>query len=230
MVRKYSERITARMTRIIDPDEVLLIRQNTKIKFGSSDAIIGTVFMTNPGSFDFKHTEGWADFKSGKGLLNVLETEGYADLTMQNLIEVVREGYKQANLGSPDGIVQIFNISNIVQKKGEKAEEYHKKVKDVIEKSNSVDLSLLHDPATINEQAFLEACMSSNFIIMGFVDNVFSENVSDLKSWSQVIADRLIVAIDEKKRFSHPRRWRTEIHLKELAISEMCKVLKNSNR
>ncbi|MEI5873897.1 hypothetical protein [Bacillus paranthracis] len=230
MVRKYPERIAARITRIINQDEVLLIRQNTKIQFGSSGVIIGTVFMTNPGSFDFKHTRGWADFKSGNGLLNVLETEDYADLTMQNLIEVIREGYKNADRGAPDGIVQIFNISNIVQKKGEKAEEYHKKVKELIEKSNVVDLSLLHDPATINEQAFIEACMSSNFIIMGFVDNVFSENTSDLINWSHVITDRLIVAIDEKERFSHPRRWRTERHLKELAISEMCKVLENSNR
>ncbi|WP_099331464.1 hypothetical protein [Priestia aryabhattai] len=229
MVRKYPERITARMTRIIGQDEVFLIRQNTKIKFGSSEAIIGTVFMTNPGSFDFKHTKGWADFKSGKGHSNVLEAEDYADLTTQNLIEVIREGYKHANLGYPDGIVQIFNISNVVQSKGEDVENSHKKVTILIEESDDHELSLIQELVTNNEQKFLEACMSSKFIIMGFVDNVFSENVSALINWSHVISHRLIVAIDKKKRFSHPRRWRTERYLKEFAISEMCRILKNSN-
>ncbi|WP_400244581.1 hypothetical protein AB3U99_24240 [Niallia sp. JL1B1071] len=156
----------------MNQDDVLLIRQHTKIKFGSSTSVIGTVIMTNPGSFDFKNTKGWDDFKNGKGLLNVFEAEDYADLTMQNIIEVVREGYKSANLGSPDGIVQIFNISNVVQSKGEKAEDYHKKVRILIEKSNEFELSLLQEPATNNKQAFLDACMSSQFIIMGFVNNV----------------------------------------------------------
>ncbi|RBP04954.1 hypothetical protein [Rossellomorea aquimaris] len=225
MVRKYPERIAARMTRIINQDEVLLIRQNTKIKFGSSDAIIGTVFMTNPGSFDFKHTKGWADFKSGKGLLNVLETEDYADLTMQNLIEVIREGYKHANLGSPDGIVQIFNISNVVQSKGEEAEDYHKKVRVIIEKSDVQKLALIQDIVAVTEQEFLKACVSSRFVIMGFVNNVFTENVSNLIKWSRALEDRLVVAKDEKSRYSHPRRWRTEKNLKELAINEMCRAL-----
>lgn len=228
MVRKYPERIAARMTRIINQDEVLLIRQNTKINFGSSNAIIGTVFMTNPGSFDFKHTKGWAEFKSGNGLLNVLETEDFADLTMQNLIEVIREGYKNANLGSPDGIVQVFNISNVVQSKGEKAEDYYKKVRVLLEKSDEYGVSLIQEPVTNNKQIFLETCMSSKFIIMGFVDNVFSEKVSNLISWSHVISEKLIVATDKKKRFSHPRRWRTERHLKEQAIGRMSEVLNTS--
>jgi hypothetical protein len=228
MARKFPERIAARMTRIMNQDDVLLIRQHTKIKFGSSTSVIGTVIMTNPGSFDFKNTKGWDDFKNGKGLLNVFEAEDYADLTMQNIIEVVRDGYRYANLGSPDGIVQIFNISNVVQSKGEKAEEYHKKVRMFMEKSNKFELSLLQEPATNNEQTFLDVCMSSQFVIMGFVDNVFSESVSDIIKWSQAVSDRLIVAIDEKKRYSHPRRWRTEKHLKELAIRRMSQVLQTS--
>jgi hypothetical protein len=225
MVRKFPERIAARMTRIMNEDEVLLIRQHTKIKFGSSASEIGTVIMTNPGSFDFKKTKGWDDFKNGKGLLNVFETEDYADLTMQNIIEVVREGYLSANLGSPDGIVQIFNISNVVQSKGEKVEDYHKKVRMLIEKSNEIELNLLEEPVTNNEQAFLDTCLSSQFVIMGFVDSVFSKNVSDIIKWSQSVSDRLIVAVDEKKRYSHPRRWRTDKQLKELAIRRMSEVL-----
>ncbi len=225
MIRKFPERIAARMTRIMNEDEVLLIRQHTKIKFGSSASVIGTVIMTNPGSFDFKKTKGWDDFKNGKGLLSVFEAEDYADLTMQNIIEVVREGYISANLGSPDGIVQIFNISNVVQSKGEKVEDYHKKVRMLIEKSNEIELNLLEDPVTNNEQAFLDTCLSSQFVIMGFVDSVFSKNVSDLIKWSKSVSDRLIVAVDEKKRYSHLRRWRTDKQMKELAIRRMSEVL-----
>jgi len=230
MGRKFPERVAARMTRIITQNEVLLIRQHTKIRFGSSSSVIGTVIMTNPGSFEFKKTKGWSDFKNGKGTLDIFEAEDYADLTMQNVIEVIREGYKSANLGSPDGIVQIFNISNVVQSKGEQAEDYHKKVKMLLDKNNLIEKGLLHEPVTNHEETFLNICKSSPFIIMGFVDKVFSENVSNLIKWSQVLSDKLVVAIDEKKRYSHPRRWRTEKHLKELAISKMSQVLEKSIR
>ncbi|MEH7094074.1 hypothetical protein [Neobacillus vireti] len=225
MVRKFPERISARMIRILNQKKVFLIRQHTNIKFGTSAFIIGTVIMTNPGSFDFKNSKGWDDFKNGKGHLEVFDAEDYADLTIQNIIEVIREGYKSANLGTPDGIVQIFNISNVVQSKGEKAEDYHKKVKMLIEKSNEFDQNLITDPVTNNEQAFIDTCISSQFVIMGFVDKVFSNNVSDIIKWSRPLSDRLIVAIDDKNRYSHPRRWRTEKHLKELAIKRMSQVL-----
>lgn len=154
MVRKFPERVAARMTRIMNQNDVYLIRQHTKIMFGSSSSIIGTVIMTNPGSFEFKKAKGWEEFKSGKGELDVFEAEDYADLTMQNIIGVIREGYKAANLDSPDGIVQIFNISNVVQSKGEKVEDYHEKVSMLIEKSNEIELSLLREPVTNNEQVF----------------------------------------------------------------------------
>lgn len=69
-----------------------------------------------------------------KGSSRSFEAEDYADLTRQNIIEVIKEGYKSANLGTPDGIVQIFNISNVVQSKGERAEDYHEKVNILIKK------------------------------------------------------------------------------------------------
>jgi hypothetical protein len=225
MVRKFSELISARMTRIINQKNVLLIRQNTNIKFGTSASILGTVIMTNPGSFDFKNSKEWDEFKNGRGNIEVFEAEDYADLTMQNIIEVIREGYKSTNLGTPDGIVQIFNISNVVQSKGEKAEDYHKKVKILIGKSNELEQNLLTDPVTNNEEAFIDTCMSSQFVIMGFVDKVFSNSVSDLIKWSRSVSNRLVVAIDEKNRYSHPRRWRTETQLKEQAIKRMSQVL-----
>ncbi|PFD96422.1 hypothetical protein COE15_07665 [Bacillus cereus] len=46
-------------------------------------------------------------------------------------IEVIREGYKTANLGSPDGIVWNFNFSNVVQSKGEKGGECNEKSNDL---------------------------------------------------------------------------------------------------
>lgn len=190
-----------------------------------SDVKLGIVIMTNPGSFDFKNSNGWDDFKNGRGHIEVFEAEDYADLTMQNIIEVIREGFKSANLGTPDGIVQIFNISNVVQSKGEKTEDYHKKVKLLLGKGNELEQNLLADPVTNNEQAFIDTCISSRFVIMGFVDKVFSSNVSDIIKWSRLVSDRLIVAIDGKNRYSHPRRWRTERHLKEQAIKRMSQVL-----
>lgn len=71
--------------------------------------------------------------------------------------------------------------------------------------------------------------MASQFVIMGFVDKVFSKNVSDIIKWSEAVSGRLIVATDQKNRYSHPRRWRTEKHLKELAIKRMSQVLQISH-
>lgn len=207
MVRKFPELISARMTRLINQKEVMLIREHTNIKFGTTDSLLGIVIMTNPGSFDFKISKGWDDFKNGRGRLEVFEAEDYADLTMQNIIEVIREGYNSANLCAPDGIVQIFNISNVVQSKGEKAEAYHEKVKMLIEESTVPEQTLLIDPVTNNEQVFKDTCTRSKFVIMGFVDSVFSNNVSEIVKWSRSVSDRLVVAIDKKNRYSHPRRW-----------------------
>ncbi|EOP29451.1 MULTISPECIES: hypothetical protein [Bacillus] len=35
--------------------------------------------MTNPGSFDFKNTKGWDDFKNGQFPIDFVETKDYAD-------------------------------------------------------------------------------------------------------------------------------------------------------
>ena len=44
-------------------------------------------------------------------------------------------------------------------------------------------------------------------------------------NWSRSVSDRLIVAIDRRNRYSHPRRWRIEKYLEEIAIKRMSEVL-----
>ena len=103
MARKYPEPVSAIMLRIKDQDEIIFIRQKTEIQFGSSDEIIGAAFLTNPGSFEFKHSPGWNDFKEGKNGNwedDRFHAVDFADLTMQNLIEVIRQGYKGQGLGA----------------------------------------------------------------------------------------------------------------------------------
>lgn len=224
MAKKYPEKVSARMIRIIEQGEVYLIRHSTFIQFGTSSSLIGTVFMTNPGSFDFKNSSGWEDFKNGKGDVNIFSGEDYPDLTMQNIIEVVRESYKAANLGAPDGVVQIINLTNVVQSKKDKVEDYYQKVKRLINE-RGLDQALLTDVTTTDQQAFLDTCEKSKFVIMGFADKVFSEKVLTMKHWSHLVSNKLVVALDKKNRFSHPRRWRTDKDLKERAIEKMAQVL-----
>ncbi|GAK12698.1 hypothetical protein JCM19039_2491 [Geomicrobium sp. JCM 19039] len=79
------------MYRIIDDDEVLLIRKQTRIQFGESKATIGIILMTNPGSFKCENTEEWQLFQAGEGLHDHYDGENFPDMTMQCVIEVIRK-------------------------------------------------------------------------------------------------------------------------------------------
>lgn len=226
MVRKYPELVAAKMTRLKDLNgEFFFVRQSTKIKFGNSQEIIGRVIMTNPGSFNFSNSKDWEDFKNGDSMNDIYEDEDYADLTMQNIIEVMRESYKSANMGDPNGIVEIHNISNVVQSIGQQASEYHQKVLRIIETNKNMYMNLLQDPVTNDEQVFLDTCKSTPVVIMGFVHNVFTDKVNNLVTWSQDVSHKIVVAKDNSNRYSHPRRWRAEPNLKEEAIKKLTQIL-----
>ncbi|MFB4160390.1 hypothetical protein ACE1TF_10940 [Geomicrobium sp. JSM 1781026] len=210
------------MYRIIDDSEVLLIRKQTRIQFGEGKAVIGIVLMTNPGSFKCENTEEWQLFQAGEGLNDHYEGENFPDMTMQCVIEVIRKGYKRAGR-TPNGQVYIYNLSNAVQSKGDKGEHQHERLKTLITKQG-LDLALLEDPVTHDFATFYEYAHSLDFLMMGFVNHVFVERIAQVKKWAEQV-EQLVVSEDNRMNFSHPRRWRTDLLLKEKAIQRMSEVL-----
>jgi hypothetical protein len=227
MARKFPEPVSATMLRMKDNDEIIFIRQKTEIQFGSSNEIIGSAFLTNPGSFEFKHAPGWKEFKGGldgdwDG--DRFDAVDYADLTMRNIIKVIREGYFKAGLGAPNGKLKIYNLSNIVQPKGEAAEEYHNKAYRFIELHPARNISELIEPVITKKEVFLEECRSRRFVIMGFVDGVFKKEYNQIIEWAKSLSN-VVTSVDKKGRYSHPRRWQTEGYLNEAAIQKMEQIL-----
>ncbi|WP_204787484.1 hypothetical protein [Paenibacillus oryzisoli] len=210
------------MIRLIHDSEVLLLRHSTEIQFGDSTDLLGIVVMTNPGKFEFNKTTGWNAFKLGEGSSDTFIANDYPDLSMQNVIRVIRCGYESAGLLKPNGILRVYNLSNVRQPDGEKAEEYHERAKQVLP---CVRHQLLEDPITHSRELFLDECNKSKFVIMGFVDGVFEEKLQQVLTWSEEIEHR-ICAVDDKGRYSHPRRWRTEPNLMNQAIESLKIVLK----
>ncbi|MFD0620356.1 hypothetical protein ACFQZR_23095 [Paenibacillus sp. GCM10027629] len=221
MTRVYPEQVTASMIRVIHDDEVLLIRHSTEIHFGESDDLLGIAVMTNPGKFEFSKTSGWSEFKLGIGPTNTFEARDYPDLSMQNVIQVIRSSYESAGLSKPNGILRVYNLSNIRQPDGQKAEIYHSRAKHALPVEK---LSLLEDPITHSRECFLDECNKSRFVIMGFVDGAFNQKMKQLCSWSEEI-EHLACAIDDKGRHSHPRRWRTDPKLMNQAVESLKSVL-----
>ncbi|HFJ9318632.1 TPA: hypothetical protein ACGW54_003943 [Bacillus tropicus] len=84
-----------------------------------SGILAGIVDSLWVGEFKIEQGKAWSDMSVNDFVMKVARPKDFADLTMQNIIEVIRGGYKFAYLGSPDGIVQIFYIPNVVQSKGE---------------------------------------------------------------------------------------------------------------
>ncbi|MEW4328505.1 hypothetical protein Q0N12_17795 [Rossellomorea marisflavi] len=221
-MRKYTQIVTARMTRMKIENDLYFFRQRTHIRFGTSESVIGIVFMTNPGSFEFKQTSGWNDFKSGLGNQEFMEAESYADVTMQNIIEVINQGFRQSTMHEPDGIVKIFNISNLVQTDSKKVSTAHTKLRLYLGEERIMDM--LEDPVVHSKIGFHEECNQAMFLMMGFVRNVFPEHINRLVKWAEPYEDKLIVALDNKKHPSHPRRWRTEKDLGYQAVQRIADV------
>lgn len=221
MTRKYPEKVTASMVRVIHNGEVLLMRYATEVHFGGSTDLLGIVVMTNPGKFELKRTHGWDNFKAGRGLVDILEGIDYPDMTMQNVIEVIRRSYQELGLLEPSGVLRIYNLSNIRQPNGQQAELYHERAKLAVPEAL---VSYLEDPVTHDREKFLDECHQAKFVIMGFVHETFEDKMRQVISWSKDIKG-IVCAMDDKGRFSHPRRWRTEKELKEKAIVKLKTVL-----
>jgi hypothetical protein len=222
MTRKYPELVTASMIRVIHDNEVLLIRHSTEIQFGDSKELLGMVVMTNPGSFEFNKSPGWKAFKNGENSEDEFKAVNTPDLTMRNIIKAIRSGYE--GFSEPNGILRVYNLSNVRQSKGGKAEEYHDRAKKVLAPER---LYLLEDSITHSREAFLDECNRSSFVIMGFVNKVFDEKMKQVMDWSEHIIHQRVCAVDNKGRLSHPRRWLTERYLMNKAIESLQSVLKD---
>ncbi|AIQ34714.1 hypothetical protein R50345_08870 [Paenibacillus sp. FSL R5-0345] len=221
MVRKYPERVTASMTRVLHEEEILLIRHTTEIHFGESNELLGMVVMTNPGKFEFNKVPEWEAFKSGKGSVDTFEASDFPDLSMQNVIEVINSAYEAIGRSKPNGILRVYNLSNVRQPDGQKAEIYHNRAKKAL---SSTNLTLLEDPITHSRDMFMNECDKANFVIMGFVNGAFDQEMQQVRTWSEGIS-RLVCAVDNKGHYSHPRRWRTDLALKNQAIASLKSVL-----
>ncbi|GAK12699.1 hypothetical protein [Geomicrobium sp. JCM 19039] len=114
-----------------------------------------------------------------------------------------------------------------MQNKGEKAEYQHERLKTLIVEQGQ-DLALLEDPVTHDFATFHQHAQSLDFIMMGFVNNVFVERIAQVKKWAEQV-EQLVVSEDNRMNFSHPRRWRTDLLLKEKAIHRMSEVLYKLN-
>lgn len=226
--RKYPEIVTATMQRVLDASshEVLLIRRNTEIHFSKSQKVIGMAIMTNPGSYGFNRLPTWNEFSKNCNYEgeHLISGTGYADLTMQKIIDAVRFGYQETGHILPDGIVRIVNISAIVQPKGKSAEAYHLRAQHLL-KATHQEL-LLSEGFLASEERLQAESRNLDFIIVGFVHNVFQKEAKKLMEYSRNVHNAVYVR-DRQGWFSHPRRWQTDKDLMELAKQQMVKVLLN---
>jgi hypothetical protein len=229
MSLKYPEKVFARMIRIGDEEDYFLLRNDTAIQFGRSSKELGIAIMTNPGSFSFRDSKEWDDFQKGNTSYHVFEAYDRPDLTMQNIIKVIREAFQKLEFGEPNGVVRIFNISSIVEPKKEKVEQKHQKALQILESSSHLNTHHLLEPIVNNEYQFVKACGQVDFIILGFADKVFTTQVLNLTSWAEnpAIRKKVVYAKDNSGRISHPRRWRTEGYLMEKAIEGLVEVFRN---
>jgi hypothetical protein len=201
-----------------------MVRNNTQIHFGSSNNLIGTVVMTNPGSYGLNKLQGWSDFICGKGIVDILEGKGSPDLTMQNIIGVIKDAYEKAGKSMPDGYVEVINISSVVCPKGENVVDYHNSVEMIIKSLNLND-QILYNPKLTSRNEFEFMCQSSPFVILGFVKGLFETRINNIKKWSVKFPTKVVYSEDNSGWYTHPRRWRTESDLKNKAIDRLSNIV-----
>ncbi len=168
---KYQQAIYAEITRVYDKKlkAYHLLRNDTKIIFGNGSKLLGTVIMSNPGSFDFKYDPNWTEFINGEGSDNTFKSKlGRPDSTMINIIKAIETAYSEKGSAVPNGYVRIYNISSVRCAQGKKALAAHNRVKEILSE-NRDDISILQDSMIYDEASFKNICKESGFVIMGFI-------------------------------------------------------------
>jgi hypothetical protein len=219
VMRKYNQRVSTTMIKLTDGENEYVMRQPTEIHFGSSANLLGSVIMTNPGSFKFSGSEDWTTLPDSKGRLQSAESNGSPDPTMISIIRVINEGFKQAGRGTPSGIVRVHNLSNIREPNAKLVKALHQKVTKILEK-NHLDMNLLEDPATNSESGFVKMVKESQFLIMGFVRQVFESRIREIMNWKEKNPSCVYAyALDNIGCYSHPYRWMIHEELRSKAIT-----------
>jgi hypothetical protein len=196
----YPEKVTATIRGIKLADGMVLVRTNTKIHFNDEDTLLGTAFMTNPGSYKMINHKDWNLFIKGKGDTDFITGEDLPDSTMQNLIGVVRSAYQLAGISKPRGYLSIYNISSLFEPDGKKIKSYHNEVVKLLE-ATGVNPSILCEREVREKDHFQNQCKSSSFIIMGFLNNVFNEEVHRLQEWGESHQQKVVFAADRQGNY-----------------------------
>lgn len=208
---KYQQPVYAEITRVYDKKlkGYHLLRNDTKIIFGKGSNFLGTVIMSNPGSFDFKYDPNWTGFINGVGNDNIFKSKmGRPDSTMINIIKAIETSYSEKGSAVPDGYVRIYNISSVRCAQGKKALEAHNMVKEILSENES-DISMLQDPIIYDEELFKNLCKESGFIIMGFIKD-FLRNEAEMliQNIDKYNKSKKIAAYsDDNKILYHPACW-----------------------
>lgn len=208
---KFSNEVHATITRIYDDSSKVyhLLRNNTKIVFGKGKELLGTVFMSNPGSFEFKYDASWEIFKNGGGVSDVFKsTLGTPDPTMINIIKAIEKAYDEKGKSVPDGYVRIYNLSSVRCPKGEEALVVHNRVNEILNKDGK-EISVLKDQIVYDKDRFKDICSQSPFIIMGFMQNFLTEEAERLLKWiDNSSKNKKVIAHSNTRKYPyHPIVW-----------------------
>lgn len=228
-LRIYPEKVTATIRRIKHVDGVALVRTDTKIHFNDEDTALGTVFMTNPGSYKMSKHRDWDLFIKGEGNIDFITGEDSPDATMRSLIGVVRTAYELVGISKPRGYLSIYNISSLIETDGNKINNYHNKVVNLLT-ANEINPSILCEQEASEKDHFYNQCKNSSFIIMGFLKNAFKEDVQRLKGWGEEHKQKLVFAADKEGDYTHPFSWLPKPPLKQQAINRLVDVIRTVDR
>lgn len=184
---KYQQKVYAKITRLYDQEnkEYHFLRNDTRIIFGNGGRLLGTVIMSNPGSFEFRNNPDWNDFRKGYGNEDMFESVGTPDPTMINIIKAVEGAYALKSNTVPNGYVKILNLSSVRCPNGDGVLEVHSRVEQLLEQKGQC-LSILQDPYVYNESSFKSLCDESNFIILGFLKNFLNEEALRVMKWTDI--------------------------------------------
>ncbi|KIL37213.1 hypothetical protein SD71_00275 [Cohnella kolymensis] len=227
MPRVFDQKVTATMHRVFN-DEVghLFMRKDTQVHCGASDWLLGAVIMSNPGSYTPKYTAGdWNSFVRGEGP-ELLHGWGYPDMTMQNVIAVLQAASADSGYVL-EGKIDVYNLSAVVQPNGEDAETYHKHAVNSLSQQNCDEL--LGEPWMHSQDKF-EHYISNNcyhFVMIGFLDSFLIEKQRQVQQWASSLPN-VFYATDHADRWSHPRRWRTDLLLREQMIDKLARHFQNT--
>jgi hypothetical protein len=239
MPRKYNQRVHGRMRRfsngVLDYHKdnegiCYMVRDNTYIQFGEGTQVICSVLMTNPGSYGFIEHPHWSTFESGGGFNELGDTIthwGFPDPTMINLIKSLEIAL--GNVNNLNGKVKIFNTSNAVCPKGNKAELYHQNIKAIIEKQNESFIGFLEDENVYSDK-ILRIFEESPFVIMGFLREKFSSQVDEIMRKSSInnYKDKIVISL-ENNWPSHPINWIRKKNLGEAATNRIKQILNRNS-